>query len=219
MVFVFVPRARADCLLQHGGRHGRDAIRFHAEREEELRRRDFVQDDGGPRGREEHRFQGSGRFHRRRRPRRRFFRHHHLRRRDPRPAGAVLDRSLSLSLRWDGMGSSAKVSVGHRASFVHALVALFFIRYLSLAARFFSLPVPRQPLVRTLNRDRRPRLGFTQPITLTRVIESVRSRHFTSFAPSVNTRTLRDGSLNSVGQSEVLIHHIEISDLHVEVHD
>ena len=103
MVFVFVPRARADCLLQHGGRHGRDAIRFHAEREEELRRRDFVQDDGGPRGREEHRFQGSGRFHRRRRPRRRFFRHHHLRRRDPRPAGAVLDRSLSLSLS-DGMG-------------------------------------------------------------------------------------------------------------------
>ena len=92
---VFVPRARADCLLQHGGRHGRDAIRFHAECEEELRRRDFVQDDGGPRGRVEHRFQGSGRFHRRRRPRRRFFRHHHLRRRDPRPAGAVLDRSLS----------------------------------------------------------------------------------------------------------------------------
>ena len=45
------------------------------------------------------------------------------------------------------MGSSAKVSVGHRASFVHALVALFFIRYLSLAARFLSLPVPRQPLV------------------------------------------------------------------------
>ena len=62
-------------------------------------------------------------------------------------------------------------------------------------------------------------MGFTQPITLTRVIESVRSSHFTSFAPSVNTRTLRDGSLNSVGQSEVLIHHIEISDLHVEVHD
>ena len=117
------------------------------------------------------------------------------------------------------MGPSAKVSVGHRASFVHAFVALF-IRYLSLAARFHPSPArPRPERARINKSPSSDSCFFIQPITLTRVIDIVLSHDFTSFAPSVNTRTLRDGSLNSVGQSEVLIHHIEISDLHVEVHD
>ena len=119
---------------------------------------------------------------------------------------------------WDGFVRESECGTSRVVRSRTRRVVLHTISFISRSF-FLSLPVPRQPLVRTLNRDRRPRLGFTQPITLTRVIDGVRSRDFTSFAPSVNTRTLRDGSLNSVGQSEVLIHHIEISDLHVEVHD
>ena len=113
------------------------------------------------------------------------------------------------------MGPSAKVSVGHRASFVHAFVA--FVHTISFISRSFFILAQRGPV--PTESPSSDSCFFIQPITLTRVIDIVRSLHFTSFAPSVNTRTLRDGSLNSVGQSEVLIHHIEISDLHVEVHD
>ena len=50
-------------------------------------------------------------------------------------ARQVRTRSIPLSLS-DGMGPSAKVSVGHRASFVHAFVA--FVHTISFISRSFS---------------------------------------------------------------------------------